>query len=73
MEPLLQQQAALLPLGAGGVGPLAAGPVTRQGGPLHPVTRVTLKHVMFVTFLNIPYGQSSAKLPVTQSFSHSVT
>ena len=30
------------------------------------VVLVTLK-------LNIPYGQSSAKLPVTQSFSHSVT
>ena len=43
VEPLLQQQAALLPLGAGGVDPLAAGPVTRQGGPLHCVTRVTLK------------------------------
>ena len=44
MKPLLQQQAALLPLGAGGVDSLAAGPVTRQGGPLHCVTRVTLKY-----------------------------
>ena len=45
VEPLLQQQAALLPLGAGGVGPLASSPVTRQGGPLHSVTRVTLQYI----------------------------
>ena len=64
MKPLLQQQAALLPLGAGGVDSLAAGPVTRQGGPLHCVTRVTLKHIFvrFFSFLlnvkfNSPGGQ----------------
>ena len=45
----------------------------RHPGLVTQVTRLGLGQSSDNKILNIPFGQSSAKLPVTQSFSHSVT